>query len=120
MSATLPTGTHNPQPFRDGVLFNDSEADAVRYASRDGSEDRAIKVPKFNVADLTHTDFDDSRLARQGFGRGLCAINNRLVAGGSSPSTVSIYDLKESKIVAKVNLTLDIRNAIHGLEVWPY
>jgi hypothetical protein len=22
--------------------------------------------------------------------------------------------------VASVNLTMDIRNAIHGLEVWPY
>ena len=29
MSISLPEGTHNAQPYRDGVLFNDSEADAV-------------------------------------------------------------------------------------------
>ena len=63
---------------------------------------------------------DDSRIARQAFGRGLCILNERFVVGGSSPSTLSIYDLQESSRIAAVNLTMDIRNAIHGLEVWPY
>jgi hypothetical protein len=43
-----------------------------------------------------------------------------MIAAGSSPSTVSLYDLKEHKRVAIVNLTMDIRNAIHGLEIWPF
>ncbi len=120
LNATLPSGTHNAQPFRDGVLFNDSESDVLRYASRTGAEDRAIRVPKYSADQLTHTEFDDSRLARQGFARGLCVINDHVVAGGSSPSTICIYDLKENKTLARINLTLDIRNAIHGLEVWPY
>ena len=30
MSAELPAGSHNARPFRDGVLFNDTEADALR------------------------------------------------------------------------------------------
>lgn len=34
MSVELPPGTHNAQPFRDGVLFNDTEADALRYTGR--------------------------------------------------------------------------------------
>ena len=34
MAATLPAGTHNARPFRDGVLFNDTRADALRYAGR--------------------------------------------------------------------------------------
>ena len=62
---------------------------------------------------------DDSRIARQGFGRGLCVINDRLIAAGSSPSTISIIDLQEEKRLTAVNLTMDIRNAIHGLECWP-
>ena len=28
----LPPGTHNARPFRDGVLFNDSDADVLRYS----------------------------------------------------------------------------------------
>ena len=42
MAAELPPGSHNARPFRDGVLFNDTEADALRYAGRgEGREDRA-------------------------------------------------------------------------------
>jgi hypothetical protein len=120
MLTTLPEGTHNAQPFRDGVLFNDSKADAVRYASRSGEEDRALKVPKYNPADIKKMGIDDTRIARQGFGRGLCPINDRVVAAGSSPSTISLHDLQESKTLLSVNLSMDIRNAIHGLEVWPF
>jgi len=120
MSVTLPEGTHNAQPYRDGVLFNDSKADAVRYASRSGEEDRALKVPKYDPADIESKGIDDTRVARQGFGRGLCLINDRIVAAGSSPSTVSLHDFQESKTLLSVNLSMDIRNAIHGLEIWPF
>lgn len=120
MSVTLPKGAHNAQPWRDGVLFNDSEADAVRYASRSGEEDRAIKVPKYDPAEIDNEGIDDSRIARQGFARGLCPINDRVVAAGSSPSTLSLHDLQESETLLSVRLSKDIRNAIHGLEVWPF
>jgi len=119
MSATLPEGTRNAQPYRDGVLFNDSEADAVRYASRTGEEDRAIEVPKYDPADLV-INTDNTSDARQGFARGLCQINHRIVAGGSSPATISLYDLQESKTLLSVKLSEDIRSSIHGLEVWPF
>ena len=35
---TIPVGAHNARPFRDGVLFNDTEADVVRFASRSGGD----------------------------------------------------------------------------------
>jgi hypothetical protein len=33
---------------------------------------------------------------------------------------VTVYDLPRNERMASVNLTLDVRNAIRGLEVWPY
>lgn len=121
MSAELPPGSHNARPFRDGVLFNDSQADALRYVGRgEGLEDRAMRVPKYDAAKLTHRHMDESGIARQGFARGLCVLSPRLVAGGSSPSTVCVYDLAANERMLSVNLTMDVRNAIHGLEVWPY
>jgi hypothetical protein len=121
MAAELPAGSHNAQPFRDGVLFNDSEADALRYAARgEGLEDRAMRVPKYDAAALTHAGADSSGIARQGFARGLCVLSDSIVAGGSSPSTISIYDLAGNQKLLSVNLTMDVRNAIHGLEMWPY
>lgn len=121
MSAELPPGTHNARPFRDGVLFNDSAANALRYAGRgDGAEDRAFKVPSFDPSKLTHRDMDESGVARQGFARGLCALSSSVVAGGSSPSTVSIYDLAANESVLTLTLSMDVRNAVHGLEFWPF
>jgi len=121
MSVELPSGTHNARPFRDGVLFNDTEADAVRYAGRgEGREDRALKVPHYEPESLLNAGLDQSRIARQGFARGLCVISESVVAGGSSPSTISVYDFAKNTRLLSTNLTMDVRNAIHGLAVWPY
>ncbi|MDX1405697.1 MAG: hypothetical protein R3192_14215 [Woeseiaceae bacterium] len=120
ISATLPTGTHNARPFRDGIIFNDTQSNKLRYATPAGKDDCAFAVPEYSTADLLNTDMDDSRIARQGFGRGLCPVNGSLIAAGSSPSTIALYDLDQKKMVGSVNISMDIRNSIHGLEVWPY
>ena len=114
--AGLPKGIHNARPFGDGVLFNDTAADRVR-AVWPGKEHR-FAVP--TVADLTHTDLGDARIARAGFARGLCVVDDTLVAGGSSPSTIALHDLDKARTCAVATLSRDVRNAIHGLEVWPY
>lgn len=120
MAVELPPGTHNARPFRDGVLFNDTESNVLRYSGRDGREDRALKVPRYPEEQLQSRDLDQSGIARQGFARGLAVISDTLVAGGSSPSTVTVYDLARNEQMLSVNLTLDVRNAIHGLAVWRF
>lgn len=116
---TLPPGTHNARPYRDGVLFNDTQGDIVRFVPVDGQE-RVFRVPRYEDAVLTHTDFDDSRIARQAFGRGLCVVSDGLVAAGSSPSTITLHDFDAMQTTQSINLSMDIRSSIHGLEVWPY
>lgn len=121
MAVELPEGSHNAMPFRDGVLFNDSQADVLRYAGRgEGNEDRAMPVPRYDEQELEHMDADESGVARASFARGLCVLTDSVVAGGSSPSTITLYDLASNEQILSVNLTKDVRNAIHGLEVWPY
>ena len=116
---SLPPGAHNARPFRDGVLFNDTEADCVRYVDRNGNG-AAFPIITYDESEIIYRGVDDSKLARQAFGRGLCPLDDRFIAAGSSPSTVSIYDLQSGQRALSVNLTMDIRNAIHGLEIWPY
>ncbi len=115
----LPAGAHNARPYREGLLFNDTNSDCVRYVSRDG-KNVSFKIEVYDKGDIEYMGIDDSKIARQGFGRGLCPVGERFVAGGSSPSTISLYDLENNQKVGSVNLTMDIRNAIHGLEPWPY
>lgn len=115
---TLPRGLHNARPFGGGVLFNDTGADQVRLALPD--KDISFSVPQFDAAQLSHTDLDDSRIARAGFGRGLCVIDDTVIAAGSSPSTIALHDLEQVRTRSIITLSHDIRNAIHGLEVWPF
>ena len=115
---SLPSGTHNARPFRDGVLFNDTANNHVRFVT----PDRALAMPilVYPENELSFRGVDNSKVARQGFGRGLTLLSEDLVAVGSSPSTVSLYELRSGRCVDAVNISMDIRNAIHGLEVWPY
>ncbi len=115
----LPAGIHNARPWRDGVLFNDTASDCVRFVSRAGGE-KAFRIRTYDPSEVVSAGVDDSKIARQGFGRGLTPWQDRFVIGGSSPSTISIYDLATNERVGSVNVSMDIRNAIHGLEVWPF
>ncbi len=115
---TVPDGAHNARPFRGGVVFNDTQADVVRVVSREG--ERRFAVPKFPPEKLTHASEEDSRLARQGFARGLCVIDENTIACGSSPSTISVHSLEAGVESRMATLTHDVRNAIHGLAVWPF
>ena len=116
---SLPAGAHNARPYRDGVLFNDTESNCVRFAGRDG-HDLAFKTVTYDEGDIDFAGVDAPEIVRQGFGRGLCTVGDRFVAGGSSPSTITLYDFEAHQTVGSVNLSKDIRNAIHGLEPWPF
>ena len=115
---SLPRGMHNARPYAGGVLFNDTVADRVRLVTAD--KEISFAVPQFSAQELPHTDLDDSRIARAGFGRGLCVVGDDTVATGSSPSTIALHDLEQGRTRSIVSLSKDIRNAIHGLEVWPF
>lgn len=116
---SLPREVHNARPYRDGVLLNDTENDCVRFAGRNGKS-LAFKAMLYDEADLEFSAKDDIGDVRQGFARGLCALDGRFVAAGSSPSTISLYDFESEQRVGSVNLSMDIRNAIHGLASWPF
>lgn len=117
----LPPGSHDAQPFRDGVLFNDSTDSVLRYAGRgEGEEDRALPVPHCSESDVENRDWCNDTLALAGFARGLCRISDTVVAGGSSPAAVTLYDLAANETLLTVRLSMDARSSIHGLEIWPY
>ena len=121
MSVEVPAGAQDILFFRNGVVFNDSNAGVVRYVGdNDGSEDRALHVPFFTASDHQRSDPDESRRIRRGYARGLCVMTDRVVAGGSTPAGVSLYDLRDSRKLASIWFTKDVREAVNTVAVWPY
>ncbi len=117
--ARTPFGTHNTRPFRDGVLFNHTKTDRIAYATRQARVLRSVALPTYPTEALERADMP-SDLARPTFGRGLTVLDDGRIVGGSSPATVTVYDIDAEQAVRSVNITMDVRNAVHGLEVWPY
>ena len=94
-------------------------ATSVVRGSRQGESRGGVYTVDFEKQEVAqHVDWNTSNIDFEG--RGLCPVVDRFVADGSSPSTISLYDLESGLKVGYVNLTMDIRNAIHGLELWPY
>jgi hypothetical protein len=112
--ASLPIGTHNATTYRHKIIYNDTRSDRVVIASQENGVEQSFPVPEFS--DLPRSSAGD--YARQGFGRGLCFFGNDYIIAGSSPSTVSVYDTSSGERVQMINLSKDIRNCIHGLELW--
>ncbi len=117
--AKVPKGTHNTRPYKTGILMNDTASDQLAYLTLNGQRNHYFSIKQYPVEALEMTDLPEDH-ARQGFGRGLCLTEQGLMIGGSSPATISVYQFDHPQPIKTVNLTMDIRNAIHGLEVWPY
>ena len=118
MLAELPDGAQDAQLFRNGVIFNDSHAGVLRYAGDDdGAEDRAMAIQFFTESDHARNDPDETRRLKRGYGSGLCTLSNSVVAGGSTPAGVSLYDLKENKRLMTVRFTKSVREAVNCIAV---
>jgi hypothetical protein len=114
--ARLPLGTHNAAVYRDGVIYNDTRRDRVVIATE--KINRTFDVPTYDPTELMNTQIPNDH-ARQRFARGLCLYGDEIVVAGSSPSTASAYEISSGERLQSVNLSKDIRNCIHGLEIWP-
>lgn len=115
--AQIPVKTHNCQPLEGGlILMNSTGEDSVAITDRRGKIQKRFEYPLYQESLVEHSGLPED-FARQGFGRGLC-VDDGLVIAGSSPGTVSAFDRKSGELVASVNVSMDIRNAPHGLEIW--
>ena len=117
--ARLPYGTHNARPFREGVLANHTASNQVVYLDRGGCALDVFLIPVYKEQELLMADLPRDH-ARQGFARGLCVTEEGLIIAGSSPATISVYRFGQPTPIKTINISMDIRNAIHGLEIWPF
>lgn len=117
--ARIPYGSHNARPFREGVLLNHTATDRIVSLDRNGRLVRSYSLTTYDERDLVHTGLSRD-MARQAFGRGLSVVSDELIVGGSSPATVTAYRVEPPAVRRSINISMDLRNAVHGLEVWPF
>lgn len=121
---STPFGTHNvalleKEEGSGYMLMNDTDNDSITMVGEQGRVVSTLPLPKYDENNLERNNIPKDH-ARQAFGRGLCQWGEDIAIVGSSPATVSAYSLSTAKRISSVNLTMDVRNAIHGLEVWPF
>ncbi len=112
---SLPEGARDARPWRDGVLFNDSSADAVRFLTPE--HNRVFAVLPYPEAAYESAELE---VARPHFARGLCVVDETNFASGSSPLTITLHNIENMKTTQRFNLDMDVRHAVHSMAIWPY
>jgi len=116
--ASLPEGARDARPWRDGVLFNDTSADAVRLLTPE--HNYAFPVLAYPQKELENAGLADSGVARPGFARGLCVLDDKLIASGTSPLTITVHNFETMQTIWRFNLDLDVRHCVHSISLWPF
>jgi hypothetical protein len=115
---SLPEGARDARPWRDGVLFNDTSAAAVRFITPE--QNKVFAVLDYPAEAYDEVARPDPTIARSGFARGLCVLDEQRFVSGSAPLTVTLHDIESMKTLQRFNLDMDVRHCVHGLALWPY
>jgi hypothetical protein len=115
----IPFEQHNAQRFRDGVLLNHSPTHRMIFEDLEGNVVKSFPVPVYDLEELEHANIPRDH-AYQGFCRGIAPVNDNLIVQGSSPATINLFQFEPPRLLKSVNITKDVRNSVHGLEIWPF
>jgi len=115
---SLPRDVQNARPWRDGVLFNDTQSNVVRFITP--GDNRVFQVPKYPENGTDPGPAGNRAAARTGFARGLCVLDESIFASGSSPASITLHNLDTMKTTRSINFSTDIRQSIQSLAVWPF
>ncbi|MBN2669266.1 MAG: hypothetical protein JXR60_08550 [Bacteroidales bacterium] len=121
LNAVIPLVTHNVLNFDDKhIIYNSTKKEELIIASKTGTVKKRFKGISFNEDNLEYIP-DQKEKAVAGWGRGLCWTEDKnIIISGTSPATIMVYDNTKNKMIKSFQISKDIRNAIHGLEIFPY
>ena len=105
--APIPLGSHNPQPCDDGVIFSDTPAGCAVRTDLFGV--RLVEYQPEHPADLEPTPH-----ASPGFVRGLHVESDQVIVG-SSPASVSRFDLNSGDLIDAITLETNVDHAVHSI-----
>lgn len=117
--ARIPFESHNAQLHRGGVLMNHSPTHRMLFLDARGRMTKTWPVPSYPEEALEFANVPRDH-AYQGFCRGIAMASEQVIVQGSSPATINLFRWDPPERIKSINLTMDVRNSIHGLEIWPH
>lgn len=112
----LPWKTHNGRYSNEFVYFNNTPTNVVKRINPQTEEVLSYHIPEIiDVEDYTNND----RIAKRSFNRGMLFHDDYLIVG-SSPSNISVFDIHSGELIKQIQLSKDIKNAIHGIALYPF
>ena len=108
--ATVPRGTHNPRPFRDGLVYGDTAAGRAVRTDYFGRQLAAYRPGPFD-------GFEATPVASPGFVRGLC-IHSDVVVVGASPASLWLFDADTGATLDRIELERDLHHAVSSVVAW--
>jgi len=121
INSTIPLITHNVLNFSENsILYNSTNKEEVIWSKKNGKIIKRFKNPTFETNQLQNSP-NDKTIAKVGWARGLCWTNDKkMIISGTSPASIMLYDTDKGTLIKTIQLSKDVRNAIHGLEIYPY
>ena len=110
----IPVWTHNVKFYKDGIMANITDDHRIEYINSISKIGESYRVKKYATEEVM---LAPDVIAIQCFNRGLC-FHDDYIIGGSTPATISVYKQGEQDPIKALMLSKDIRNSIHGLEVF--
>ncbi len=117
--ARIPYESHNAHPFRGGILTNHSPTHRMMFLDRRARIQKTWDVPRYPEDRLEFANVPRDH-AYQGFCRGIAHVDGDLIIQGSSPATINVFQWDPPRLLKSINVTMDVRNSVHGLEIWPF
>jgi hypothetical protein len=117
--ARIPYESHNARPHKGGILMNHSPTHRMCFVDRRGRVLRSWPVPLYDEDALRYANVPRDH-AYQGFCRGIAVVDDDIIIQGSSPATINVFRWDPPGLLKTINVTMDVRNSVHGLEIWPF
>lgn len=112
----IPFKTHNGRYSKDYIYFNNTPTNIVKRVNPVTNDILEYQIPDIiDVEDRINSD----QIAKRSFNRGMLFHDEYLIVG-SSPSNITVFNIHSGKLIKQIQLSNDIKNAIHGIALYPF
>ena len=113
---SIPWETHNGRFSNGSVYFNNTPTNIVNRVNPLTND-----VLKYQIPDIVDVEdrINSDQIAKRSFNRGMLFHDDILIVG-SSPSNITVFNIHSGKFIKQLQLSNDIKNAIHGIALYPF